>query len=379
MRRRQERLEAMTNKKFAILRSDPAKYLEQANEAVRRNPDDPDAYYDRHHAWEELGALDLALADLDKSLALREHPITRLVRGDLLHKMRRYQDAIEEFDRLQAMQPKEWSFAFAALTRADCHARLGNVEAALADCASLHEATWTPGLNGLPPGDREQVTAFIARVAPAVRDAIRRRAKRSSAARRRKALLYDGVEAGSRPHSRDLIYTSLWDKKLRKHFDLVSDDFVEYLARADDRVRRNPGDPNAWFLRHYAWPSRHHYERAVADLDKALALQEHHVLHERRGMMLRKLRRYEEAIAEFDRAEVLAPKDRSRNYFRLSRADCQACLGDLEAVRADCARLPENFRSAGHNETPVGTKAEVTALLERVAREIRQAAERRGN
>jgi len=37
------------------------------------------------------------------------------------------------------------------------------------------------------------------------------------------------------------------------------------------------------------------------------------------------------------------------------------------------------FRSAGHNDTPAGDKSEVAALLERVALEIRQAAERRAS
>jgi tetratricopeptide (TPR) repeat protein len=378
--RRKSKTEAAIKKQFDLLRADPQKYLAWANRRIRRNPKDGDAYCDRHHGWERLGKLDLALADIDMALSLRENPFTRVTRGDLLHKMRRCQEAIEELDRLQAMLPAEqWPFAYAALTRADCHARLGNVEAALADCGSLHEETWTPGLNGLPPGDKERVTEFIARVAPTVRDAIDRRAKRPSARRKRKPPLYDGVEAGTRPRSRDLIYTSLWDKRLRKQFGRLYEDFIGFRALADDRIRRRPDDPNAWLLRHYAW-SRHWYpDRAVADLDKALALQEHPMLHEARGMMLREARRYDEAIAEFDRAEALAPEDRARAYFRLYRADCLASLGDVEAVRADCARLPDGFRSVGHNEAPAGDKSEVTSLLERVALEIRQASERRAS
>jgi tetratricopeptide (TPR) repeat protein len=374
--------EAAIERKLATLWSDPQKYLKQVNERIRRNPNDADAYYDRHLAWEKLGKLDLALVDLDKSLSLQEHPITRLRRGELLHKMRRYQDAIDELDRLQKMQPKEWPFALAALTRADCHARLGNVEAALADCASLHEETWTPGLDGLPPGDKERITTFIAEVAPAVRDAIRQResarGQRGSARRKRKTPLHDGVKAGSRRRSRDLVYASLWDKRLRRHFDRLGKDGVAYRALADDRIRKDPKDPNAWLLRHYAWPRRWYPDRALADLDKALALQSHPMLYQARGVMLRELRRYEEAIAAFDRAEALE-KDAQRNaYFRLYRADCLACLGDLEAVRADCAGLPEGFRSNGDNDTPAGKKNELTALLERVALDIRQAAERRG-
>jgi tetratricopeptide (TPR) repeat protein len=370
---------AAIEKKHAILQFDPRKLLEVANKAIRRNPKDHGAYYDRHFAWDRLGKLDLALADLDKALSLRDHPVTRVVRGNLLHKMRRYQDAIDELDRMQTKYPKWWPVGFADLTRADCHARLGNVEAALADCASLHEETWTPGLNGLPPGDKERVTAFVATVAPAVRDAIDRRAKGASARQKPKAPLHDGVKAGSRRRSRDLIYTSLWDKRLKRHFGRMSEDGIAYRALADERIRKDPRDPNAWFLRHYAWPRRWYPERALTDLDKALALQAHPMLHQARGTMLRELRRYEEAVAAFDRAEVLESNDRRNAYFRLYRADCLACIGDLEAVRADCARLPENFRSSGHQETPAGTKAEVTAVLERVAHEIRRGADRRLN
>jgi hypothetical protein len=57
-----------------ILPSDPHRIIGLANKPIRRNADDSNAYFDRHFGWKMLGRLDLALADLGRSLALENHP-----------------------------------------------------------------------------------------------------------------------------------------------------------------------------------------------------------------------------------------------------------------------------------------------------------------
>ena len=159
---------------FDLLRSDPEKYLELAEEFVRQNPDSRHAYFCRHQAWTHLGERELALADLDKALSLEQHHVTYRARGRLLRDMNRYDEAIEDFNKSEAMNPEAWLGGFGPLFRADCHARLGNPEAALADCATLRDDHWTPGVSGTPAGDKAEVTAEIRRLATSIRNASRR-------------------------------------------------------------------------------------------------------------------------------------------------------------------------------------------------------------
>ncbi|HYM04043.1 MAG TPA: hypothetical protein VET85_13910, partial [Stellaceae bacterium] len=48
-----------------LFRDDPLKFLAFAEDAVRKNPKDPHAYFLRYQAWSEFGRLDLALRDLN--------------------------------------------------------------------------------------------------------------------------------------------------------------------------------------------------------------------------------------------------------------------------------------------------------------------------
>ena len=150
---------------YKLLKSDPQKFLALVQEQIRQNPGDPIGYFRRHHAWESLGRPDLALKYINHSLSLEPHWMTFLERGRLLRDMARYRDAIADFDRSEVADPESWSTSVAPLYRADCHARLGNETAALADCARLPDDHWTPGLFGMPAGNKQEVTAKIREIA----------------------------------------------------------------------------------------------------------------------------------------------------------------------------------------------------------------------
>jgi hypothetical protein len=155
---------------FDLLRSDPQRYLELAHEIVRQNPTDHLAYFIRHQAFSKLGHHGLALADVDKAIALSESNILlHNLRGLVLRDLNRHQEAVEEFSRARELDPESWVYIHAPLFRAHSHALLGNLEEALADCASLHEDHWTPGLFGTPPGTKQQVTEQIRRLADEAR------------------------------------------------------------------------------------------------------------------------------------------------------------------------------------------------------------------
>src|SRR5262249_35997326 len=149
---------------YDLLDSDPHRFLQMANEVITSNPQDRNGYLSRHRGWDAIGRQDLALADLDKALSLRDSQITRQSRAELLRRLGRRPEAIAEFDRAESMNPSLWPTGFGPLFRAHSHAVLGNLEAALADCAALPNDHWTPELDGAPGGTKAEVTAEIRRL-----------------------------------------------------------------------------------------------------------------------------------------------------------------------------------------------------------------------
>lgn len=150
-------------KNFHLLRSDPRRYLELCNEFIAKNPHDPIAYLDRHHAWERLDRPDLALADIETSIRLKPRSEAFDARGCVLRHVGRYQEAIEDFDRAEALDPEGWQASPGPIFRADCHARLGHLDAALADCRYFPDDLRWPGPFGLPAGSKAEIIAEIRR------------------------------------------------------------------------------------------------------------------------------------------------------------------------------------------------------------------------
>ena len=154
---------------FQFYRTDPQKFWELTNQRVELHPDGPRAYFGRHQAWARLGRLDLALSDLDKSLSLQEDPVTHEARGGILRRLGRYREAIDAYNRAEQMDPIDWRGGFGPLYRADCYAQLGEEAAALADCETMPDDHWTPGMFGVPAGNKQQVAAELRRRAAEAR------------------------------------------------------------------------------------------------------------------------------------------------------------------------------------------------------------------
>ncbi|MBV9826642.1 MAG: hypothetical protein JO001_13370 [Alphaproteobacteria bacterium] len=151
------------DRQFHLLRTDPQQFLALTNKLVEHYPTDRRAYFSRHWAWSHLDRADLALADLDRSLALEENFVVHRAKGRLLHRMEFYKKAIASLDRCEQMDPASWPEALGPLIRADCHAQLGNEAAALADCETLPDDHWTPGVFGLPAGNKQEVADELRR------------------------------------------------------------------------------------------------------------------------------------------------------------------------------------------------------------------------
>ncbi len=157
------------SRNYHLLRTAPEKYLAMAEELISADPESTDGYWCRHQALNRMKKHALALADLDKVLSMKKQWVAYESRGNTLRALGRYREALDDFNRAEAADPKEWNGGFGHLFRAECHARLGNEKAALEDCAALPDDHWTPGLMGAPAGNKAQVTAEIQRLAAEAR------------------------------------------------------------------------------------------------------------------------------------------------------------------------------------------------------------------
>ena len=154
---------------FNLMFTEPHRYLALVQEFIRQHPESADGYFSRHQVWEELGRYELALEDLNRSLSLEEHWIVSMVRGCIHRQLGDYAAALCDYDRAAVLDREEWLGSPGPLFRADCHARLGNETAALADCALLPDNHWTPGLSGAPAGTKADVIAAVRYLAAVAR------------------------------------------------------------------------------------------------------------------------------------------------------------------------------------------------------------------
>jgi tetratricopeptide (TPR) repeat protein len=148
---------------FEMLRSDPQRSLEICQRYVAEHPDDANGYFSRSSAWKKLGENGKALADMDKALELSPSSGGYSTRGVFFHSLGDYRRAIDDLTRAREYDEEEWKGSLDPHFRADCYARLGRLDEALADCAYIEEDHWTPGLKGLPAGNKQEFIEEIKR------------------------------------------------------------------------------------------------------------------------------------------------------------------------------------------------------------------------
>jgi len=153
-----------------LRRSDPQHYIQTADEWIRNDRNDADAYFGRHIAWRNLGELDRALEDINKSIRLEPGPISCLSRAQVYGQMGQRQKAIEDYEGVRATHPILWQEDWLSLLyQADSYARIGNEPAALTCRGLLPDDIWTPGPRGAPAGNKRQIADELRRIAAAAR------------------------------------------------------------------------------------------------------------------------------------------------------------------------------------------------------------------
>jgi len=148
---------------FELLRSDPQRSLEVCQRYVAEHPDDANGYFSRFNAWQELGEREKALADINKVLELDPNSGGYSSRGVFFRSLGDFRQAIEDFTHARELDEEEWKGSLDPHFRADCYARLGRLDEALSDCAYIEEDHWTPGLMGLPAGNKQEFIEEIKR------------------------------------------------------------------------------------------------------------------------------------------------------------------------------------------------------------------------
>ena len=141
-----------------------------------------EAYFARHFGWMEVGEPQRALEDLNRSIEIEPKQIAWLCRGHVHRHLGQYQNALDDFQHGDSIDPEQWDEIRGPLYQADCHARLGyarigNEPAALACWRLLPDEIWTPGPHGAPAGNKSQIAYELRRIAAAARSgmsAIRR-------------------------------------------------------------------------------------------------------------------------------------------------------------------------------------------------------------
>lgn len=146
-----------------LLWTDPAKYVAMKSEEIARDPHNADAFFSRHQGWLWLGKLDEALADINAAIALKQNSMRYVSRGLVWCRIGRYRDALDDFDRAEAFDPQEWPDLWGPLYQADCHSRIGNEAEAIAACEKLKDDFWSPGLDGTPAGNKQEIIAEVRR------------------------------------------------------------------------------------------------------------------------------------------------------------------------------------------------------------------------
>jgi tetratricopeptide (TPR) repeat protein len=149
-----------------LRRADPQRFLKIVDEWLQEEPRNFRLYVTRHFVWSDLGEPRRALADMDKVIELAPTQAAFCCRGRVYRELGEHANALADFRRGEAIDPKEWEAqGITLLYQADSHAHLGDQASALDCCARLADDFWTPGLDGAPGGGKTEIAAELRRIA----------------------------------------------------------------------------------------------------------------------------------------------------------------------------------------------------------------------
>ena len=148
--------------------------------------------------------------------------------------------------------------------------------------------------------------------------------------------------------------------ELKALHEILRADPRRYLEIVEGWIDQNPANGHAYFDRHLVRLQLGEPQRALEDINRAIAIDPLPVRLQSRGDLHRHHGDYAQALADYSRAEALDPAQWAEDGVGLLfQADCHARLGDAAAALACCARLPNDFWTPGLLGAPAGGKAEI--------------------
>jgi tetratricopeptide (TPR) repeat protein len=158
---------------FSLRRTNPELSIELCDRYLFKHPDDPEGLYSRSEAWRHLGNHENALADVNRMIEVDPTGAGYSIRADLFRDKGDYKNAALDLTRARELDEEQWKTSLDPIARADCYARLGRLDEALADCVHIPDDWWMPEFDGLPGGNKQEIIDEIKRRALAARNSTR--------------------------------------------------------------------------------------------------------------------------------------------------------------------------------------------------------------
>jgi len=366
--------EAPKNPEFALrdgeafrLRGEHATAVEAFTRALELDPGLAPAYRGRALARFELGEEQEGLADLERALALApDDPQLHVERGVLCGRLGRAAEARAEFERALALDPDHTEALVnrgrALLMEGDAPGALRHYEAALArdpNCALAYASRGV--LAWRLSQDREAALADLGRAL--ILD------PSSAYARSNRGAIYS-LEGRAADAIAD--FDVALEQRPRDAGSLVSrgSAFIQLgerrAALADFEAAHaiSPGLENVLLNIGVCHDELGNYEQALAAYEEALERRTVSSLGDvyyNRGTTYTRLKRHEEAVADFTRSLEIDP---SRADVRVNRALANLELGRLEACLQDCDAALAGDLSMEQARIVQGTRGEAQRRLE---------------
>jgi tetratricopeptide (TPR) repeat protein len=224
-----------------VKRGDPQAALEEFNQAVELEPDNPEAHYNRGNVHYDLGNYQAALEDYDRTLELSPNKINAFYNRGLTHyELENYPEAIADFTRAIDANPND---ADAYYKRGLVYYELLDYEKAIADYTEAirldpqqaNLALLNRGLSRSASGDKQGAIADFTEVLRSDRN------------------------------NPDAFYSRGRDRFFLADYQGAMEDYSE-------AIRLNPGNPAYYTNRCATYLNLSQYDKAIADCTKAIEL-----------------------------------------------------------------------------------------------------------
>jgi len=354
------------------------------DEAIRRNPNDAEAYFKRGSAYRSVGKRqhDRALADYSEAIRLNQKHLKAYAwRASIHHAKGQYDLAIADLDQIVRARPNlDWPLTNRALV----HEHKGDYDRAIVD---LNEAIRVETSRPPPPrwGDEPRALGLYYRRGLAYE---RKGERDKSIAEYRKI-----VELGQSLGSLNAFFDSV---KALNRLGADLSDFPEYdeaqeIAHLTGLIRKAPTNENYWRRRCAAYIKKRKYDLAIADCSQAIQVTLANpprgvtaslnkstlaATYNQRGIAYHNKNDLDRAIVDFDEALRLRPSTaeyyHSRGQLQAEWRDYERAIDDYKlAIRLN-PKVPEYYDSRGRACELKGDREKASANFDK-AREIRRA------